>query len=187
MHFVSWLYLSVSSMPRDLAGAEIKAIVSHARRRNAAVSLSGALIYTGARFVQYVEGPPDAVYDLKDRVGRDTRHHAIQTVMEEPVDRRLFDQWSLAFVGTSHSVNATINRSLRAHTSGLVDGATELRDLLWRLSSSPEATLDPEDIDQHHKLGWIPPAEDSDFRGDESRRAPRSAFSLARTGGFTRS
>ncbi|MBD4618649.1 blue light sensor protein, partial [Xanthomonas citri pv. citri] len=59
----SLLYASRSLVPPDDAEAAVEALVAVSRPRNAAVGVTGCLIFGGGRFAQILEGRQTAVED----------------------------------------------------------------------------------------------------------------------------
>ncbi len=72
------------------------------RPTNAARGLSGVLLYSGGNIIQTLEGPEDAVDGLFDTISRDPRHTGILTLLREPLDARVFADWSMGFRELSH-------------------------------------------------------------------------------------
>ena len=70
-------------------------IVDVARRRNAAVGLTGALLHSAGRFAQVLEGPRDAVLDAFERIRRDRRHDDVRRLRLARIDARDFPGWAM--------------------------------------------------------------------------------------------
>ena len=96
---VSLLYVSIAA-PR-LAKANLTEIVEVARSRNAALDVSGALVFTGDHFAQVLEGPEEAIDQLMGSILRDPRHSAVNVVERPQIEERRFARWSLAYSGPS--------------------------------------------------------------------------------------
>ena len=102
---------------RSIAVKEIETydlldILVRARRRNAEREITGVLFYTGVgkasgppsdradQFVQWIEGPEQAVRDLYDAVCPDPRHYDCEILAEGTMEEllghgdRLFSAWS---------------------------------------------------------------------------------------------
>ena len=94
----SWLYASRSAMT-DEGPDTLGHLVATSRANNAALLVTGALIFTGTHFAQYIEGPPDSVARLRARISADPRHNSVHTFVERPVAARRFGAWSLAYAG----------------------------------------------------------------------------------------
>lgn len=67
------------------------------RTRNEARDITGLLVFDQGRFFQVFEGPEPAVDHLWDRIQRDDRHELVTPVLEQWVQHRSFDGWSMAY------------------------------------------------------------------------------------------
>lgn len=67
------------------------------RQNNKRSGITGMLLYNDGNFLQVLEGPPEAVRALYDRICRDPRHHNIIKLYEKPIDKPEFGQWEMAF------------------------------------------------------------------------------------------
>lgn len=74
-------------------GAEI---LPTARRRNRELDVTGLLLVHDDWFVQALEGRRAAVSDLLLSIGADDRHAEMEVAVFQPIDRRLFEDWSMA-------------------------------------------------------------------------------------------
>ena len=90
--------LSTSEMRDEVPAAEVGLLVERARRRNAETGITGVLLFDGARFCQFLEGPEGAVLDLMRRIGADPRHRNVIRVHESVIDARRFKSWYLGYV-----------------------------------------------------------------------------------------
>ena len=80
----------------DEGGISMDQILATSRRNNAAVGVTGALLYSGGLFVQTLEGPFDAVQSVFERIQMDLRHDDVIVIATESVTERLFAEWSMA-------------------------------------------------------------------------------------------
>lgn len=87
-----------SSAPCLLSQDEILDILRASRRNNAAVGVTGALLYADGNFMQALEGPDVAVNAVYARVRADPRHRQIITLLDAPVAARSFADWAMGFV-----------------------------------------------------------------------------------------
>ena len=60
-------------------------------------------IFNGTHFLQIVEGAPQAIDDLVEKLRRDTRHNGLEIRDERSVDERSFPDWSMELVRVSAS------------------------------------------------------------------------------------
>lgn len=102
------LYVSESCLKWPEDAKEVDDIVSIARRKNEARSVTGALIYTRTHFAQVLEGDHDSVDQLMSSIGRDTRHRNIRIVSDLPIAARHFPRWTMAYSGPSFYVDRQI-------------------------------------------------------------------------------
>lgn len=92
---LSITYLSAASSA--LTPDALAHLVGQARASNAALGITGILVYSAGTFVQTIEGPQAAVSELYDRIVTDARHTEIIEVWRETTMRRTFSTWTMAF------------------------------------------------------------------------------------------
>ena len=118
-----------SRATRELDERELLPILMTSMRNNARVGLTGILLYgppeplpapdedappTGTVvpfegpgvFVQWLEGPEEAVRNTYERIGQDARHTDVEILDRGTSDRRLFPHWSMA-LETVHDLPET--------------------------------------------------------------------------------
>ena len=111
-------------------------IADHASERNAAIGVSGALMFIGHVFVQVLEGRRAAVESVFERICRDHRHRNLVLLDFVAVEHRLFDGWSMVafegdrnlatlFPGPSEAATPAYRNSVSASAA-----AQTMRDLL---------------------------------------------------------
>ncbi|WP_344710164.1 BLUF domain-containing protein [Sphingomonas humi] len=96
MHYLSITYTSLAAL--DLTAEQVHDIHQSAEALNGVDGISGILIFNGTHFLQIIEGPPDAVRELLERIRRDPRHSGIEIRDERMVDERLFGGWLMRLV-----------------------------------------------------------------------------------------
>lgn len=87
----------VSSATRLLSEAELESILNDARRNNRAHGVTGVLLHNDGNLVQCIEGPPEGVRQVFDRIQVSRRHHGIMILLDEPIAARCFDDWDMGF------------------------------------------------------------------------------------------
>lgn len=107
-----WFYISTSRLNESDAEAQVRNIVEVSRRRNQSLDVSGALVFTGRRFTQYIEGPASAIAELQENILQDSRHHDIKTIACGQYPDRNFLTWSLAYTGPSQFVASKVEGAL---------------------------------------------------------------------------
>jgi hypothetical protein len=86
-------YRSRATAP--LSERALDELVRHAQRRNHAESITGMVIYDEGQFLQWLEGPPDALARVMKSINCDARHTDIEVLGEQRVPLRMFDGWDL--------------------------------------------------------------------------------------------
>ena len=94
------VYVSHSLPEEADMEATLASILDAARRNNAQAGVTGALLYSGRRFAQVLEGPPEAVETIFETIQCDPRHDNIAVLKVTSPPRRAFAGWSMAFVET---------------------------------------------------------------------------------------
>lgn len=95
------VYVSRSRIPSgDPAAfeAEVAGILEAARQRNPTIGVTGALLFTGEGFAQYLEGPPAAVAEIYETISLDGRHADLVILDFRAIERRAFPAFAMARV-----------------------------------------------------------------------------------------
>lgn len=127
-----WLYTSQSLLPDAEVDCSLPRLVARWQESNAASSITGALIFTGSMFAQYVEGPDPALKNLRDVISADDRHVDVHTVDEGSSEKRIFERWKLAYSGHAAPFNRLV---LKAHHATPMAGRTLLLEMMRRFTS----------------------------------------------------
>lgn len=128
----SILYVSRSRLSPEAADGDIDAIVEVSLARNPPSGVTGALLFTGDRFAQLLEGPEQSVLTIMASIRRDARHTDIVVVDEGPIAARRFASWSMAYAGRSTFAARTVETAL----TGGGFGVRNLIRLLQELARS---------------------------------------------------
>lgn len=112
MTMISILYVSKSLIAARDTDAVIADILVRSRKWNAEVGLTGALIFTGTRFAQLLEGDRASVHDILEKIRLDPRHTDMFVFDEWPIERRVFRNWSMAYTGLSHYIGRAVSKPL---------------------------------------------------------------------------
>ena len=89
-------YLSTATI--QISAGVLNSILDASCRNNLADGITGLLCHYDGSFLQFLEGEPDAVDRLLDKIALDPRHAHILKVYREPVQERAFADWSMAVV-----------------------------------------------------------------------------------------
>jgi hypothetical protein len=75
-------------------------ILHNSRLHNAALNISGVLLYSDGMFIQVLEGKDTVIDALYARIQADQRHKNIITIIDEPIIEKSFGQWLMGFAVT---------------------------------------------------------------------------------------
>lgn len=107
--------------------AEFAAILETARNKNGAMGITGLLAHGGALYLQILEGAPEAVGQLMEKISTDTRHRSVRVLQDVMVEERSFNGTTMAArtldPDAAHLIAArTRNGALPAQTIAAVLG-----------------------------------------------------------------
>jgi len=89
------VYVSFSCS--QLSEKELKDLLTEIRRKNKSHDVTGMLLYNDGSFIQVVEGEKQILKDLYERIKKDSRHENIVKLVEEPIEKRTFPDWSMGY------------------------------------------------------------------------------------------
>ncbi|QHS57201.1 BLUF domain-containing protein [Mucilaginibacter sp. 14171R-50] len=75
-------------------------ILHNSRQHNAAVGISGVLLYADGNFIQVIEGKDSVIDALYARIQADQRHTNIIKLIDEPIAEKNFSEWLMGFAVT---------------------------------------------------------------------------------------
>lgn len=89
------VYRSHALVAPDSAAAV--AIVETSLQNNGRTGLTGFLHHEPGLFLQYIEGPPQALWDLWHRILADDRHDGVALIGRGMLAHRFFDAWRMGY------------------------------------------------------------------------------------------
>lgn len=89
--------LYVSKVSAECTRRDIADILQTSRKNNPFNAVTGILVYKNPEFLQFLEGPEDAVKSLYDRIERDGRHEAVKIINQGEIEERVFPGWDMGF------------------------------------------------------------------------------------------
>jgi len=94
----------VSKNVEEFDDESLQALLDSARINNAALDVSGLLIYHEGSFIQALEGAPSVVEKLFEKIETDPRHDNTRVIYRGDIEERSFDSWSMGYKRTT-SIN----------------------------------------------------------------------------------
>ena len=118
----SLVYTSTASRP--LSKSDLERILTNARARNLEEQVTGLLLFTQGKFMQYLEGPQSGVLKIFEIIKQSRLHEQIAEVSRQNLAVREYGDWSMAFLADvdAHVLpgadqQAVIQRGLEAQTA----------------------------------------------------------------------
>lgn len=109
----------MSSAVRPFSQAELQKLLERARQSNTAMEVTGMLLYKDGNFLQVLEGEKKVLDQLYKKIQHDPRHRGCMVLFQEPITKREFTDWSMAF------------RDLNTPKDKLPEGFNDLLNRNW--------------------------------------------------------
>jgi hypothetical protein len=74
---------------------EIRNILAACQRNNGKYGVTGVLLYSSRKFVQYIEGEDGQLMALYDKIKADPRHKNLMMITLAPIAERAFPSWQM--------------------------------------------------------------------------------------------
>ena len=87
----------ISSATVSFSEADLVALLTKSREKNARLDITGMLLYKDGNIMQVLEGPDDAVRQLVRTIQADDRHRGVILLLERQIEERQFPDWTMAF------------------------------------------------------------------------------------------
>ena len=129
------IYVSekVGSSEQDVAD-----IVNASTQNNPSKDITGCLVEGKNSFLQILEGPSDAIKCLYKTISEDERHTKVKRLCDEPVDTRLFSDWSMRSDNYDHMEWGDVNFNAGNFVNISVDAA---KNIFRRISEQGQSSL----------------------------------------------
>ena len=118
-------------------------ILKIARKRNSEQNITGVLLYSEGTFIQALEGDEKTINDLFSMIESDPRHKNIIKLVEKPLSKRFFPDWTMGFALIDKDKAREITGFLTS-TDGIMksDGKHTLTSLLKSFIESNNLRID---------------------------------------------
>lgn len=88
-------------------------IVIRSEKNNLKYGITGLLFYHNGRFIQVLEGERVALEGLMSILENDDRHNNIQRIVDEPIKKRAFQEWSMDSLNLSEDATVDPDELIR--------------------------------------------------------------------------
>ncbi len=86
----------VSSRKASCSGEEIEKILASCQKNNASLHITGVLLYSKTKFIQYLEGDAKEILGLYEKIKSDKRHEKALIISYGPIQHKQFPSWQMA-------------------------------------------------------------------------------------------
>ena len=76
---------------------EIQNILNSCKKNNLGKNITGILLHSDRRFLQYLEGDKDEIMALYECIKQDKRHGGVNLRYYSPIDERIFPSWQMGY------------------------------------------------------------------------------------------
>ncbi|MBB3048497.1 hypothetical protein FHR99_002771 [Litorivivens lipolytica] len=94
-------YIYASAATEEFTPEELDELLSVARWNNEELGVTGMLLYEKGSFFQILEGRPEVVGPLYEKISADKRHSKLIKLIFEPIEARSFANWSMGRAAVS--------------------------------------------------------------------------------------
>ncbi len=111
-NLIQLVYISRATFRPSPAAAGVEPVVARilqqSRSHNPRLGIGGVLYYGDGCFFQCLEGEPDKVLPLVEKLKRDSRHRDFRVLKQVPVNHREFSHWSMKYIAVSDAVKSLL-------------------------------------------------------------------------------
>jgi hypothetical protein len=135
MPFTQLIYCSRPNLADGGHRHELASILDAAMRLNNRNGITGCLGHSPNWFIQVIEGPEAAVGETYSRIGLDTRHSGVRTLLTRAIRNRSFPEWSMLSVDLDESATVGGNAALSPETT------PPLQLLMWLMNAADKMRM----------------------------------------------
>ena len=124
-----------STADPNLSKKDIKSILERSREWNSKHGITGCLLHSKGEFLQMLEGEEEQVKNLFSNIRQDSRHQHVLALQEEKIEKRVFQEWTMAF----HNFNEGENQpsDFKAQINGfskIAEKPTIAAEFFWSMA-----------------------------------------------------
>ena len=113
-----------SECTSEITSEMVEAILLQAQRFNRDHNITGILLFSENTFLQFIEGAPQDIDRLYQRICDDTRHERLYLLYTGYADERAYPEWRMAACSTDYLLQQGHSQS-HIFASELMEGETE--------------------------------------------------------------
>jgi hypothetical protein len=98
----------VSFANKSLTEKELESLLTEIRKKNAQQNVTGLLLYNDLNFIQVIEGTKKTIHKVFNSIEQDSRHTNVVKLLEEPIKKRAFPDWSMGYRKLSKEQSSSI-------------------------------------------------------------------------------
>ena len=102
------LLVYCSAAIRPFESKDIVDLLMVSRKHNEKNNITGMLLYIDESFFQVLEGDEETLHALYKKIEVDQRHTKVVKLIEEPIDKRTFSDWSMGYAKATRVELSTI-------------------------------------------------------------------------------
>ena len=87
--------LYISHRSQNCTDLEIKNILQSCQKNNPSIGITGVLMYSEKKFLQYVEGDSTNIFQLYEKIKADSRHNNLALISLTTIQERIFPNWNM--------------------------------------------------------------------------------------------
>lgn len=92
-HCIVYLSSSVGLLREE----DLLVVLQQSRHYNGEHGITGVLLYVNGSIIQVLEGGKEAVETLYQRIVQDKRHTGVTRIINRPITKRLFANWTMGY------------------------------------------------------------------------------------------
>ncbi len=96
-------YIYSSAATVDFSHDDIISLLEVARKNNAKLGVTGMLLYDNGSFFQILEGQPQVVDSIYEKIEKDKRHNQVKKIICEEIEKRDFAEWTMGHAGLTRA------------------------------------------------------------------------------------
>jgi len=138
--------LYISKAARPVTHGDLTRLLDYARQRNEQEGITGVLLYSEGSFMQYLEGPADALMRVYAIIKANPMHFGLIDLVREPISSRAFGEWSMAchWIGAGGAPPLSDNFDLLAsRMAAAVSAKSAARELLAKFWTAGRHAVAP--------------------------------------------